>query len=55
MGMTPTTSFRPSSLSDAAGIQSYDVVVQQTPQWQTATCCVGNFTLGQGGSAGGPI
>lgn len=42
MGMTPTTAF-PHHHFPTHGIQSYDMVVQQTPQWQT-TCYVGNLT-----------
>lgn len=44
MGMTPTT---PAPFGHhqfpAQGVQSYDMIVQQTPQWQT-TCYVGNLT-----------
>jgi nucleolysin TIA-1/TIAR len=42
MGMTPTTPFGHHHFP-TQGIQSYDMVVQQTPQWQT-TCYVGNLT-----------
>ncbi|KAL2841568.1 hypothetical protein BJY01DRAFT_8361 [Aspergillus pseudoustus] len=42
MGMTPTTPFGHHHFP-THGIQSYDMVVQQTPQWQT-TCYVGNLT-----------
>lgn len=42
MGMTPTTSFGHHSFP-TQGAQSYEMVVQQTPQWQT-TCYVGNLT-----------
>ncbi|PWY81356.1 hypothetical protein BO83DRAFT_174967 [Aspergillus eucalypticola CBS 122712] len=42
MGMTPTTAFGHHHFP-THGIQSYDMVVQQTPQWQT-TCYVGNLT-----------
>lgn len=42
MGMTPTTPFGHHHFP-TQGIQSYDMVAQQTPQWQT-TCYVGNLT-----------
>lgn len=42
MGMTPTTPFGHHHFP-THGVQSYDMVVQQTPQWQT-TCYVGNLT-----------
>ncbi|KAL4754953.1 hypothetical protein BDW72DRAFT_85075 [Aspergillus terricola var. indicus] len=42
MGMTPTTPFGHHHFP-THGIQSYDMVVQQTPAWQT-TCYVGNLT-----------
>ena len=42
MGMTPTAAF-PHHHFPTHGVQSYDMVVQQTPQWQT-TCYVGNLT-----------
>ncbi|KAJ9202458.1 hypothetical protein DTO166G4_4509 [Paecilomyces variotii] len=42
MGMTPTTAFGHHHFP-THGIQSYDMVVAQTPQWQT-TCYVGNLT-----------
>ncbi|KAJ5902056.1 hypothetical protein N7495_002584 [Penicillium taxi] len=42
MGMTPTTPFGHHHFP-TQGVQSYDMVVQQTPQWQT-TCYVGNLT-----------
>jgi nucleolysin TIA-1/TIAR len=42
MGMTPTTPYGHHSFP-TQGAQSYDMVVQQTPQWQT-TCYVGNLT-----------
>lgn len=42
MGMTPTTPYGHHHFP-THGIQSYDMVVQQTPQWQT-TCYVGNLT-----------
>ncbi|KAL1969292.1 hypothetical protein VTN77DRAFT_9484 [Rasamsonia byssochlamydoides] len=42
MGMTPTTPFGHHHFP-THGIQSYDMVVAQTPQWQT-TCYVGNLT-----------
>ncbi|KAL4782012.1 hypothetical protein BJX76DRAFT_305821 [Aspergillus varians] len=42
MGMTPTTPLGHHHFP-THGIQSYDMVVQQTPQWQT-TCYVGNLT-----------
>lgn len=42
MGMTPTTPFGHHHFP-THGAQSYDMVVQQTPQWQT-TCYVGNLT-----------
>lgn len=42
MGMTPTTPFGHHHFP-THGVQSYDMVVQQTPQWQT-TCYVGDLT-----------
>ncbi|KAF3078258.1 hypothetical protein TWF569_008138 [Orbilia oligospora] len=42
MGMTPTTPFGHHHFP-THGIQSYDMIVQQTPQWQT-TVYVGNLT-----------
>ncbi|WPH01875.1 Hypothetical protein R9X50_00472900 [Acrodontium crateriforme] len=42
MGMTPTTPFGHHTFP-TQGAQSYDMVVQQTPSWQT-TCYVGNLT-----------
>jgi nucleolysin TIA-1/TIAR len=42
MGMTPTTPFGHHHFP-THGVQSYDMVVQQTPSWQT-TCYVGNLT-----------
>ncbi|KAF2225961.1 nuclear and cytoplasmic polyadenylated RNA-binding protein pub1 [Elsinoe ampelina] len=42
MGMTPTTPYGHHQFP-AQGAQSYDMIVQQTPQWQT-TCYVGNLT-----------
>lgn len=42
MGMTPTTPFGHHHFP-TQGIQSYDMVASQTPQWQT-TCYVGNLT-----------
>ncbi|KAL9035972.1 MAG: hypothetical protein Q9214_006342 [Letrouitia sp. 1 TL-2023] len=42
MGMTPTTPYGHHHFP-TQGVQSYDMVVQQTPQWQ-ATCYVGNLT-----------
>lgn len=42
MGMTPTTPYGHHSFP-TQGAQSYEMVVQQTPQWQT-TCYVGNLT-----------
>ncbi|RMJ23945.1 hypothetical protein PHISP_05193 [Aspergillus sp. HF37] len=42
MGITPTTAFGHHHFP-THGVQSYDMVVQQTPQWQT-TCYVGNLT-----------
>jgi nucleolysin TIA-1/TIAR len=42
MGMTPTTPFGHHHFP-THGVQSYDMVVAQTPQWQT-TCYVGNLT-----------
>lgn len=42
MGMTPTTPFGHHHFP-THGVQSYDMIVQQTPQWQT-TCYVGNLT-----------
>lgn len=42
MGMTPTTPFGHHHFP-THGMQSYEMVVAQTPQWQT-TCYVGNLT-----------
>ena len=42
IGMTPTTPFGHHHFP-THGAGSYDMVVQQTPQWQT-TCYVGNLT-----------
>lgn len=42
MGMTPTTPYGHHTFP-TQGAQSYEMVVQQTPQWQT-TCYVGNLT-----------
>jgi nucleolysin TIA-1/TIAR len=42
MGMTPTNAFGHHHFP-THGIQSYEMVLQQTPQWQT-TCYVGNLT-----------
>lgn len=42
MGMTPTTPFGHHHFP-THGMQSYDMVVNQTPAWQT-TCYVGNLT-----------
>ncbi|KKF95324.1 Nucleolysin TIA-1 [Ceratocystis platani] len=42
MGMTPTTPFGHHQFP-AHGAASYDIIVAQTPQWQT-TCYVGNLT-----------
>ncbi|KAF2233413.1 hypothetical protein EV356DRAFT_516430 [Viridothelium virens] len=42
MGMTPTTPYGHHHFP-THGVQSYDMVVQQTPGWQT-TCYVGNLT-----------
>ncbi|OJJ79060.1 nuclear and cytoplasmic polyadenylated RNA-binding protein pub1 [Aspergillus glaucus CBS 516.65] len=42
MGMAPTAPFGHHHFP-THGIQSYDMVAQQTPQWQT-TCYVGNLT-----------
>ncbi|KAA6406485.1 MAG: nuclear and cytoplasmic polyadenylated RNA-binding pub1 [Lasallia pustulata] len=42
MGMTPTTPYGHHHFP-THGVQSYDMVVQQTAQWQT-TCYVGNLT-----------
>ncbi|KAH0536521.1 hypothetical protein FGG08_006617 [Glutinoglossum americanum] len=42
MGLTPTTPFGHHHFP-THGVQSYDMIVQQTPQWQT-TCYVGNLT-----------
>lgn len=42
MGMTPTTPFGHHHFP-THGVQSYDMIVQQTPQWQT-TVYVGNLT-----------
>ena len=41
-GLTPTTPFGHHHFP-THGVQSYDMIVQQTPQWQT-TCYVGNLT-----------
>ena len=44
MGMTPTTPYGAGHHNfPTHGVQSFDMVVQQTPQWQT-TCYVGNLT-----------
>ncbi|KAF2197019.1 hypothetical protein GQ43DRAFT_226605 [Delitschia confertaspora ATCC 74209] len=44
MGMTPTTPYSAGHHHfPTHGVQSYDMIVQQTPQWQT-TCYVGNLT-----------
>lgn len=43
MGMTPTTPYGGHHHFPTHGVQSYDMIVQQTPQWQT-TCYVGNLT-----------
>ncbi|KAF2005586.1 hypothetical protein P154DRAFT_423815 [Amniculicola lignicola CBS 123094] len=43
MGMTPTTPFGQHHQYPTHGVNSYEMVVQQTPQWQT-TCYVGNLT-----------
>ena len=43
MGMTPTTPFSGHHHFPTNGVQSYEMIVQQTPQWQT-TCYVGNLT-----------
>ena len=42
MGMTPTTPFGHHHFP-TQGVQSYEMVVNQTPTWQT-TCYVGNLT-----------
>ena len=42
MGMSPAT-FSGHHQFPAQGVQSYEMVIQQTPQWQT-TCYVGNLT-----------
>ncbi|KAI7061874.1 hypothetical protein KC327_g13813 [Hortaea werneckii] len=42
MGLTPTTPYGHHSFP-TQGAQSYEMIVQQTPQWQT-TCYVGNLT-----------
>lgn len=42
MGMTPTTPFGHHQFP-SQGVQSYEMVVNQTPSWQT-TCYVGNLT-----------
>lgn len=42
MGLTPTTPYGHHSFP-TQGAQSYEMVVNQTPQWQT-TCYVGNLT-----------
>ncbi|KAF4304140.1 E3 ubiquitin-protein ligase pub1 [Botryosphaeria dothidea] len=42
MGMTPTTPYGHHHFP-THGVQSYEMVVNQTPQWQT-TCYVGNLT-----------
>ncbi|EHK99901.1 RNA-binding, RBD [Glarea lozoyensis ATCC 20868] len=42
MGMTPTTPFGHHHFP-THGVQSFDMIVQQTPAWQT-TCYVGNLT-----------
>ncbi|MCJ1375162.1 hypothetical protein MMC20_006396 [Loxospora ochrophaea] len=42
IGMTPTTPYGHHHFP-THGVQSYEMVVQQTPQWQT-TCYVGNLT-----------
>jgi nucleolysin TIA-1/TIAR len=42
MGMTPTTPYGHHTFP-TQGAQSYEMVLQQTPQWQT-TCYVGNLT-----------
>jgi len=42
MGMTPTTPYGHHTFP-TQGAQSYEMVVNQTPQWQT-TCYVGNLT-----------
>lgn len=41
-GLTPTTPFGHHHFP-THGVQSYDMIIQQTPQWQT-TCYVGNLT-----------
>ncbi|MCJ1413379.1 hypothetical protein MMC19_007484 [Ptychographa xylographoides] len=43
MGMTPTTPFSGHHNFPTQGVQSYEMIVQQTPGWQT-TCYVGNLT-----------
>lgn len=42
MGMTPTTPFGHHQFPNQ-GVQSFDMIVNQTPSWQT-TCYVGNLT-----------
>ena len=42
MGMTPTTPYGHHSFP-TQGAQSYEMIVAQTPSWQT-TCYVGNLT-----------
>ena len=42
LGMTPTTPYGHHQFP-TGGSQSYDMIVSQTPQWQT-TCYVGNLT-----------
>ncbi|KAK5117792.1 hypothetical protein LTR85_008767 [Meristemomyces frigidus] len=42
MGMTPTTPYGHHTFP-TQGAQSFEMIVQQTPQWQT-TCYVGNLT-----------
>ena len=43
MGMTPTTPYGGHHTFPTQGAQSFEMVVAQTPQWQT-TCYVGNLT-----------
>ena len=43
MGMTPTTPFSGHHHFPTQGVQSYEMIVQQTPAWQTTTY-VGNLT-----------
>lgn len=43
MGMTPTTPFSGHHHFPTNGVQSYEMIITQTPQWQT-TCYVGNLT-----------